>query len=126
MAKMEKMVEKKELDPTYKSAKMSTLKELRDAMVGMMKDDLQKPGMKKVSVASNDEEGLISGLDKAKDIVDSEDGEHMDDHGLSDMFGVSPEMEESAEEGDSMEPEHEGGLSPEEEQLLQLLLKKRK
>ena len=120
MKTLDKMMEKKgsdkELDPMYKESKMSMLKALRDEMSQLMKGDLVKPGMKKVEVASDSPEGLSEGLDKAKDMMDhdsnsdqlgqDEEDEH-DVHG-DDRFGVNPSMEESAEEGDSMEPEHEG------------------
>lgn len=126
---LKKLMEAKKgqpLDPRKKDAKMSMLKALKDEMSGMMKEDLQKPGLKKVEVAASDKSGLVHGLDKAKDLLDAD--EQLADAGEHEMYDVSPEMEEEAEEGDSMEPEMhaEGGLSPEEEQLLQLLLKKRK
>lgn len=142
MAKLDKLMEKKdgkEMSPMYKDAKMSMLKALRDEMSGMMKDDLQGHGMKKVEVASNSPEGLAHGLDKAKELLGAADEssnedqlgqDEEDEHsvGPNDMWGVSPEMEESAEEGDSMESEHEGemdhesALSPEEEAQMRALI----
>lgn len=66
---------KKPLDETYKSAKMATLKNLRDEMSGMMKDDLSNAkGMKKVEVAGSDPDALAAGLDKAKEMVTSAPG----------------------------------------------------
>lgn len=143
MAKLEKLMEQKkngkELDPEYKRAKMSMLDALRSEMAGMMRDDLSNHSMKKVQVASDSKEGLASGLDKAKEMLSADHGsnedqlgqDEADEHGIEsdDMYDVSPEMEESAEEGDSMEPEHEGEmdqkLSPEEELLLKKLLAKK-
>lgn len=127
MDKLKKLMDKKndgkEIDPEYKNAKMSMLKALRDEMSGMMKDDLTKPGMKKVEVASDSPEGLSHGLDKAKEMMspDEDDADEdsnsdqlgqdeADEHDVhgDDRFGVDSGMEEHAEEGDSNEPEHEG------------------
>lgn len=141
MAKLDKLMEKKgskEMSPMYKNAKMSMLKALRDEMSGMMRDDLQGQGMKKVEVQASDKAGLEQGLDKAKELLGAadhsanedelgqdEEGEHAVDS--NSMWGVSPEMEEEAEEGDSMEPEHEGemdheALSSEEEAQMRALI----
>jgi hypothetical protein len=119
MKAFQKLLEKKkdggkELDPLYKDAKMSTLKALRGEMVDMMKGDLAKPGMKKVEVAANDEEGLAAGLDKAKDIVEGDDD-------LGDF--ESPKSEELAEES---EESNEVELSDEEIAQLEALLAKAK
>jgi hypothetical protein len=141
--KMKKLMEKKkdgkEIDPMHKEAKMSMLKELRDQMSGMMKDDLQNHGasMKKVEVAAPDAAGLAHGLDKAKELIGAADHasnddqlgqDEADEHNVDspDMYDVDPAMEESAEEGDSEEPEHEGEmdekLSPEEEAHMHKLM----
>lgn len=143
---LKKLMESKKgapMDPMKKDAKMSMLQALRGEMSGMMKEDLQKPGLKKVTVASDKPEGLAKGLDTAKELISGaadEDSnsdqlgqDEADEHDVKQtgMFGVDPEMEEEAEEGD-MEPgeEHEGeehsegGLSPEEQKMLELLMKK--
>lgn len=148
MDKLKKLMEQKkgrtEMSPMHKDAKMSMLKALHGEMSGMIKDELQKPGMKKVEVQSSDAEGLAHGLDKAKELLGAadegsnsdqlgqdEEGEHAVDAGSRDMWDVSPEMEEEAEEGDSEEPEHEGemshddSLSAEEEEMLAKLLAKK-
>lgn len=111
------------MDPRQKEAKMAMLQALKAEMSGMMKEDLQHPGMKKVSVASDDASGLSEGLDKAKEMIDSVDhNSDGSDVEQEDMFDSSPEMEESSEEGDFMQHE---GLSPEEELLLSKLLAKK-
>lgn len=80
----------KDMDPVHKSAKMSVLKDIRDMAANDMGGDLKD--MKKVTVASPDEEGLKMGLDKAKDLVD----EHKDD------------AEDAADDGDDEVAEGEG------------------
>ncbi len=85
---MEKKKAKGEgMDDTYKSAKMGVLKDLHKHMSGLMGDDLK--GLKKVTVAAPDSEGLEMGLSKAKDMLES------------------PEMEgsESVESEDEESPE---------------------
>jgi hypothetical protein len=65
-----KLMEKKgkgSLDPEYKSAKMDVLKALHKEMGDMMGSDLH--GLKKVTVAAPDKEGLAEGLDKAEDML---------------------------------------------------------
>lgn len=85
---MEKKKAKGEgMDDTYKSAKMGVLKDLHKHMSGMLGDDLK--GLKKVTVAAPDEEGLEMGLSKAKEMLGEE----------------SPEMEESEEGSDEESPE---------------------
>lgn len=64
-----KKAEGKHLDPMEKESKMSMLKALKQEMGGMMKDDISPENMKKVTVASDDSEGLKAGLDKAKSMV---------------------------------------------------------
>lgn len=93
----------KDMDPTYKDAKLDVLKQIRDLAAGEMGEDVK--GLKKVTVAAPDSEGLEKGLEKAKDIVDGETGGDMAD------------MEGMAAEG--------GALSPEEEELLAKLLAKK-
>ena len=72
---LEKLMEKKKdgkaLDPEYKKAKMSVLGSLHDEMKKMIGDDLH--GLKKVTVASPDKEGLEEGLEKAKELVSAKD-----------------------------------------------------
>lgn len=76
MSLMDKLKDKKggkPLDPMYKDAKMSMLHELRNAMSGSMKSDLENAkGMKKVTVAGSDPEAVAAGLDKAKEMVAGE------------------------------------------------------
>lgn len=76
MSLMDKLKEKKggkSMDPMYKDAKMSMLHELRNAMSGSMKNDLENAkGMKKVTVAGSDPQAVAAGLDKAKEMVSGE------------------------------------------------------
>lgn len=96
---------KEEIDPKLKDAKMKVLKEIHSMASDDMGEDIK--GLKKVTVASPDQEGLEKGLEKAQEMVSgSED---------------SVEGEESpAKEVDEM-----GDLSPEEiQQMIEMLQKK--
>lgn len=53
--------------------KMEMLEQLKELAAKMMGEDLGS--LKKVTVASDDEEGLKAGLKKAKELLGSEDGE---------------------------------------------------
>lgn len=89
MKMLEKLMEKKgkaSLDPEYKSAKMDVLKALHGEMGKMMGDDVR--GLKKVTVASPDSEGLEQGLEKAKEML--EGGEELDEE-MEDEAEMSPE-----------------------------------
>lgn len=59
------------LSDTEKRAKMDVVKDLRSTAAEAMKDRIG--GLKKVSVASDSEEGLKHGLDKAKEILGNPD-----------------------------------------------------
>lgn len=120
MKPLDKLMAKKKgeaLDPTYSAAKMSMLQSLKDEMNGMMKGDLDgAKGMKHVEVAGDSPEALSEGLDKAKDMVGSE------------QDGEDEEGSEGAEDGgevleDMVKHEaSEGDLTPEEiDALIQML-----
>lgn len=84
---------KKDMSKSEKSAKMDVLKGLSKEMGDLMGEKLK--GLKKVTVASDSQEGLKHGLEKAEEILES---------GL-------PMAEEPSEE---MESEEESPESPEE------------
>lgn len=68
MDMLKKAMEKKKKEPmdeNYKNAKMSALKDLHGEMGKMIGG-----GMKQVSVAAPDKEGLLKGLDKAEEVLD--------------------------------------------------------
>lgn len=62
---------KSKIDPVEKEAKLAAIKGMRKMAGGMMSDDMKS--MKKVTVAAPDEAGLEAGLEKAQDLVGSED-----------------------------------------------------
>lgn len=98
-----------EMDPMLAKAKMSVLKDLHKHMGNMMGDDMM--GLKKVTVAAPDSEGLKKGLDKAEEMLPSNQ--------------ESPEMKEEMPEAELSEE----SLSPEEieakiEELKGMLVKK--
>lgn len=68
----EKKAESRNMSAPEKSAKLANLKELKSAMDGMLKDNLASGKMKKVEIASDSEEGLEHGLDKAKEMLGEE------------------------------------------------------
>lgn len=107
MDDLKKMLGKKDKNsnPDEKDAKLNALKALRNDMSSMMQDGL-KSGLSKVTVASNDKEGLEEGLEKAKELVEK--------------APASEEMEESSEE----EAEPEMDLASMDEEQLNELMKK--
>lgn len=62
-------------------AKMNMLKDLRKMAGNMMGEDLKgkMDGMKKVTVAAPDEESLKAGLDKAKEVVEKDPMEMLEE-----------------------------------------------
>ena len=95
-----KKAKKKEMDPMEKDAKMGVLKSIRDMAMDKMKGDMG--GLKKVTVADNDDEAVKMGLEKAKS-----------------MIGKENEMEDKMEPEELME--HEASESPEKEKLEKLI-----
>ncbi len=94
-----KMEGGKQMSPVEKQAKMNVVHEMRK----MASDEMSAPlrGMKKVSVASNDPEGLKLGLDKAKQLVEGKDG--MAHGGMVEDHAPGMEEDASNPEGPDME-----------------------
>lgn len=97
--KFEKMLKMKKdngdgMDDVEKEAKMGVLESLKRAAMDEMGDKLK--GLKKVTVASNDEEGLKEGLSHAKDVIE---------HGDSGMGEDSPEVDQDEEHDAIEEPD---------------------
>lgn len=107
----------KGMSPMEKDAKMSVLHDLHkmasDAMANHMTG-----AMKKVTVASPDEEGLEHGLDKAKDMLHGMPEAMDDSHPDHENFAHT-ENEEDGEDGMDAYPDadgdHELEADPEEE-----------
>lgn len=112
---LQKLLDKKKgdgapLDDNYKGAKMSMLQALHDEMKKMMAGGMQD-GVKKVTVAAPDEEGLAHGLDTAKDVLgdagdndsDSDSSEDMGDSATG-MDGIA-DHEGEKEVGSDLTPE---------------------
>jgi len=95
-----KMKDGKKMSDSEKEAKSGVLSEMKDMASKMMGDKVK--GLKKVTVASDSEEGVKKGLEKAKDLLG---------HSMSEE---SPEMEGS-EVAEEESPEHEQEESKEEE-----------
>lgn len=83
-----------------KNAKMSVLSHLRDMAQESMGSKLK--GLKKVSVASDSPEGLEKGLDKAKEIISSDDAEQemADENSGHEQMSHVPHPEEVPNEHD--------------------------
>lgn len=101
---MEKKAEKK-LSPNEQKAKMSVMEELQNMASDAMGKKLD--GIKKVTVASDDEQGLKKGLEKASEIVDKgipaldssdEEQDEMMEEEQEEMMGEQPEDEMSEDE----------------------------
>jgi hypothetical protein len=73
-----KSQEGKPKDESKLRAKASMAKELSDMLGSDLTDDI-KGGLKKVTVASDSEEGLKSGLKKAEDVLEESDSESEDE-----------------------------------------------
>lgn len=97
--KLMKKLEKKgkKLSPLEQKAKMDVVKELQSQAGDMMGEKLK--GLKKVTVASDSEEGLKAGLEKAEEVIEQKQESEQED-----------ESEEMSAESDESEEE----LSPEE------------
>lgn len=123
MEMLKKLLEKKlakdgEMDPKKKEAKIAMLKELQNEANGMMVSDLKSHksaltnpkledsmetdgpahSLKKVSVISDDAEGLEEGLHEAKEVLDSMPGDMHAEEAVSE----SPAKPEGNNDGMSM------------------------
>lgn len=87
MKLMEKKKSGKPMDEGYKKAKMTMLQALKDDMSGMMGNEMK--GMKKVTVAAPDEEGLKEGLNKAEELMEGKEELAKDDMEMDEE--MSPE-----------------------------------
>lgn len=79
LAKLKEKRGNSKMSDEYKGAKKHLLKGLMAEMSGMMAEPLK--GMKKVTVASDSEEGLKKGLEKAEEIVEAK-SEEMPEEGM--------------------------------------------
>lgn len=127
---MELLKKKKKGEPlpeNYKKAKMGVLKEIGDMASSDMGEGIK--GLKKVTVASPDKEGLEKGLGLAEKMISkSEDG----DEAACGMCGKEPcaceeeSSESSAEAGIEAQINQESLSDSEIDQLVKLLQSKKK
>lgn len=119
---MKKLMSKKDssskMSPIEKDAKLSSLNALKKAMEDMMGDKL-KNGMKKVTIAADDQEGLEKGLEKAKELIGSEEESSEESEG-EDMAEESIEEKSEMLEPDNKEEQDEKELNKKLKQLLNL------
>ena len=95
-----------------RKAKMESLSNLSDEMSKMIGGDYSKGlgKMKKVTVASDSEEGLSEGLDKAKEIMKKKLGEQPSGDSAVGERSYDAEPMEEEEKSDDMEKESPGAL----------------
>lgn len=119
MEKFHKLLEnkaksQKPMSSPEKDAKLRAIQEMRK----MASDEMAVPlhGLKKVTVASNNPEGIKEGLDKAKELMDHpHDSEPMEHDEIGDDESEeSPEEEQSEEVPDEKDADD---MSPEELQM---------
>lgn len=106
-----KKQEGKQMSPERLEAKQKVLSELR----GMANESIGKdlPGLKKVTVASDSDEGLKEGLDKAEEVVEEMPSEE------ESLLPEEPEMESEEEQPMFAEvKDMVESLSPEDKQRL--------
>lgn len=100
---------KEPVNPKMLEAKKNVVKEIMDMLKGGMANEMK--GLKKVTVASDSEEGLEKGLNKAQEIIGSASED------------ADEEMEEESPEMESMEsPDEE--IAELEKKLAELKAKK--
>lgn len=103
----------------HMEAKAAMAKELSDLLGSDLAEGVK--GIKKVTVASDSEQGLEEGLKKAKEVLDSEDDESMEDS--EHEAGESDSEEEMEDMGEVSDVEDE--IAKLEEQIKQLKKKKK-
>jgi hypothetical protein len=85
------LIKKKSSKPAeHKDIKLNILKELRQAAMGSIGNDIED--LKKVSVVAKDEKGLKEGLDKAEELVGKGEGAEGENPA---MFSEHPRSEET-------------------------------
>lgn len=99
----------------HMEAKAAMAKELSDVLSGDLADGIK--GMKKITVASDSEEGLEEGLEKAKEVLEAQEDESEDSEEMEDE---SEEMEDESEMKDV-----ESEIAKLEEQIKALKSKKK-
>lgn len=115
---MKMLAKKRDLPAHEKNAKMDVVKGLQDDMSDHMQQRMGK--LKKVTVASDSDEGLKAGLDKAKDIAASSPmykGGEVDQGYTEAGHDLMDEPEEEGEKYMDANPHQDQGAIPEEEEV---------
>lgn len=106
------------MDDLEKTAKMDILEQLRKAASEEMGDKLKN--YRKVTVASDDAEGLEAGLEKAKEMLSHSGEEEQDEDGEDEMHeSEEDELLKHLHGEDSDEEESEEDLDRQIQELLQ-------
>jgi Zn-dependent oligopeptidase len=109
----------KKLSPIEQKASLKALSDYRGEAQRLMKDKMKN--LKKVTVASDSEEGLLSGLEKAEDVLENKDKI------VQSMQGMESEDEMEEESEDEMEDDSEEMCTEEElDAKIQELMAKKK
>lgn len=119
---MDGMMKKKKLSPIEAKAKMNVLEQLKSEMQDMMGEHMKDGMMKKVTVASPDEEGLQEGLDKAKEVLGHEDSNDMKEESPEHEASEMPEEEMAEHDDNDDEPQTEEEIDA---KIHELLMKKK-
>lgn len=104
---------KKQMSENEKKAKLAALKGAHGMASDMIKGNLK--GLKKVTIASDSEEGLKKGLDKAEEFLGEQESE---DEEMSES--EQDESEGFEDQQDESEPMDEDELNAEIERLMKL------
>jgi hypothetical protein len=103
----------------HMKAKADMSKELSDTLGADIMKNLKPDGVKKVVVASNSEEGLKEGLEKAEDVIESKS------HTLDKINGEEDcDSEEESDESESESEDVDMRIAELEKQLQELKAKK--
>lgn len=109
------------------AAKAAMAKELSDLLGSDLADEVK--GVKKVTVASDSEEGLEEGLEKAQEVLKSKSMKDESDEMEDESEEMEDESEEESEEDESEESEEMADVEDEiaklEKQIAQLKKKKK-
>lgn len=102
---MARKKEGKDLSAPDKKAKLEALTGMKSMASDMMSDKLK--GLKKVTVASNDPQGLKSGLEKAKEMIEGSPEEEAsespsEEHKEDSMMSSDEEQNEQPDEYDQL------------------------
>lgn len=108
----------KKLDPKVAKVKSESISEMLKMLEGIMGQDLK--GLKKVTIASDTEEGLKEGVEKAEEILEAKEGKEGESCEMEDS-----EMPKSEKESEYSEDSEESKMAKIEKELEEIKAKKK-